>query len=399
MIYLALPVGSSHGWGICGKYVAREMSGLTQERNAATRLITHDFTMEMLGDELEYLALVPLSMKQAEVQAATVAGPAGGQLNGPLLNSIVDKQNMPLVPLRGTRTVGYTFFEENIFKPEWIENARRHYDLVATGSTWCTEVLKAHGLEKVETVLQGVDQRLFYPAPERAAEREFLRDRFVIFSGGKFEYRKGQDLAIRAVKVMQERHKDVVLVNSWFNMWQQSFETMKLSPHLKMPAASGTYFNVMNAILQHNGVDMGRTITLAPRNNALMARIYRNSDVGLFPNRCEGGTNLVLMEYMAVGKPVVATATTGHADVVNAGNAWTIAIEKEQAIPDLSVPGGKGEMVARWPEPSLESMIAQLEQAYQDRGQSEMLGRAAAQTMASMTWRKTAEDFYRLLTG
>src|SRR5205807_2656028 len=149
-----------------------------------------------------------------------------------------------------------------------------------------------------------------------------------------FEYRKGQDLVIRAVKVMQDRHKDVVLVNSWFNMWQQSFETMKLSPHLGMPAVSGNYFDVMKAMLQHNGLDLSRVITLAPRNNALMARIYRNTDVGVFPNRCEGGTNLVLMEYMAIGKPVVATPTTGHADIVNATNALPIAIEKEKPIPD-----------------------------------------------------------------
>jgi glycosyltransferase involved in cell wall biosynthesis len=401
MIYLALPVGSSHGWGICGKYTAREMHALTQEKSDATRLITHDFNQETLGDELEYLALAPLAMKPAELQAATVNGPSGPRLNAPLLNSIVDKTNAPLLAMRGTRTVGYTFFEENLFQPDWIENARRHYDLIATGSTWCTDVLKAHGLANVETVLQGVDRRLFFPAPEGSplAQREFLKDRFVIFSGGKFEYRKGQDLVIRAVKVMQDRHKDVVLVNSWYNLWQNSFDTMKLSPHLRMPTVSGNYFNVMSAILQHNGLDLSRVITLAPRNNALMARIYRNTDIGLFPNRCEGGTNLVLMEYMAIGKPVVASPTTGHADVVNTTNALPIAMEKEQPIPDLSIPGGKGPTVATWPEPNLDSIIAQLEEAYRHREQREALGKAAAQTILPLTWRKTAEGFYHLLTA
>ena len=58
------------------------------------------------------------------------------------------------------------------------------------------------------------------------ARREYFKDRFVIFSGGKFELRKGQDIVIRAVKIMQDRHHDVVLVNSWFNAWQQSIDTM-----------------------------------------------------------------------------------------------------------------------------------------------------------------------------
>jgi glycosyltransferase involved in cell wall biosynthesis len=388
MIYLGLPVGSSHGWGICGKYVAREMHGLTGD---GSRLISHDFNLDAFGDELEYRAIAPLAMSQAQLLAATANGTR--PLDGPLLNSIADKKNTPFLNLRGTRTVGYTFFEENLFQPEWIDNGRRHFDAIATGSTWCTDVLKGYGLADVHTVLQGVDPRLFYPAPAGSAlaGREFLQDAFVIFSGGKFEYRKGQDLVIRAVKVLQDRHKDVVLVNSWFNLWQQSFDTMKRSPHLQFPSISGNYLDVMNGILKFNGLDVTRTITLAPRNNALMARIYRNSDIGLFPNRCEGGTNLVLMEYMACGKPVVATASTGHADIVNPGNALPIAIEKEQLIRDAT-----GD-VARWPEPSLESAVAQLEHAYHNREAVRALGVRGGEEMGRLTWRRTAEEFLRVL--
>ena len=32
MIYLALPIGSSHGWGICGKNLGRELLQLTPVR-------------------------------------------------------------------------------------------------------------------------------------------------------------------------------------------------------------------------------------------------------------------------------------------------------------------------------------------------------------------------------
>lgn len=390
MLYLALPIGSAHGWGICGKYVTREMHALTAGQ---ARLISHDITPDTLGDEFEYHAIAPLALNQQQIVALTANGTR--PLDAPLLNSIADKRNLPFINLRGTRTVGYTFFEENIFQPDWIENARRHFDLVATGSSWCTDVLKGYGLANVHTVLQGIDRRLFFPAPPGSplAEREYLRDAFVIFSGGKFELRKGQDLVIRAVKVMQDRHKDVLLVNSWYNMWQQSFDTMQRSPHLKFPSASGNYFQVMTALLQFNGLDPARTLTLAPRNNALMARIYRNTDVGLFPNRCEGGTNLVLMEYMACGKPVVASAATGHADVVNAFNALPIAIEKELPIHDATG------HVATWPEPSLESTIAQLEFAYQNRPALAPLAQQAAADMEKLTWRATAEGFHRLLTS
>jgi glycosyltransferase involved in cell wall biosynthesis len=47
-----------------------------------------------------------------------------------------------------------------------------------------------------------------------------------------------------------------------------------------------------------------------------MLRLYREMDVGLFPNRCEGGTNLVAMECMAFGVPVILSRNTGRLDLV-----------------------------------------------------------------------------------
>ena len=215
----------------------------------------------------------------------------------------------------------------------------------------------------------------------------------MIFSGGKFEYRKAQDVVIKAAKVMQDRHKDVVLVNAWFNPWQSSFDSMKSSPHLTFPHVSGQYIDVMNQVLAHNGMDLSRVVTLGPRTNALMARIYRNSDVGFFPNRCEGGTNLVMMEYMACGKPVVATATCGHADVITGENAFVVGVGAER---ELRTAAG---VVARWPEPSLESAIEQMELAYQNRGALAAKGERAGRDMRNFTWGHTARRFKELLTA
>jgi hypothetical protein len=39
--------------------------------------------------------------------------------------------------------------------------------------------------------------------------------------------------------------------------------------------------------------------------NFQMPQVLREMDVGIFPNRCEGGTNLVAMECMACGMPVI----------------------------------------------------------------------------------------------
>jgi hypothetical protein len=89
---------------------------------------------------------------------------------------------------------------------------------------------------------------------------------------------------------------------------------------------------------------------------------------------------------------VVATAGTGHADVVNPGVARVIGTPTEVT---LSGPGGAA--IARWPEPSLEETIEGLEWAYQNRGALKAMGDAAGKAMAEMTWEKTARGFLGLM--
>ncbi|MHB8621352.1 MAG: glycosyltransferase family 4 protein, partial [Chloroflexota bacterium] len=306
MIYAALPLGSAHGWGVCGKYLARGLSRLSP-----TRLITDPFTVETLGDDLEYrelLALVPSAEEGSAIDASPLPN-----VPGSVLQCITGKQLLPYKPgIRGAFNLGYAFFEDNLLPDESLDNARRAFERVATGSSWCTEVLRQRGLADVSTVIQGVDTGIFHPDP---APREYFRDRFVVFSGGKLEFRKGQDLVIRAYKVLQDRHPDVMLVTSWHNPWPATLATMRGSPYIRFSSIAQDGITLVSDLLVENGIDLSRAVVLYPRSNATMGRVYANTDVALFPNRCEGGTNLVLMEYMACGKPAVVSYSSGHRDV------------------------------------------------------------------------------------
>src|SRR5207253_2111241 len=108
-------------------------------------------------------------------------------------------------------------------------------------------------------------------------EKEYFKDAFVVFSGGKFEFRKGQDLVIRAFKVLQDRHADVVLVNAWHNFWSFSVQTMIASKHIRFRSNGGDFGSMIQCVLADNGVDLARVVTLGPRSNLSMARIYRNT--------------------------------------------------------------------------------------------------------------------------
>jgi len=108
-----------------------------------------------------------------------------------------------------------------------------------------------------------------------------------------------QHVVIRAYKALQDRHKDVILINAWHNLWPQSMMTMQASTLINFQTRDGPYVQAMYRTLADNGIDPQSVITLPVTSHLAMPRIYRNTDVGIFPNRCEGGTNLVLMEYMA----------------------------------------------------------------------------------------------------
>ena len=380
VLYLALPLGTTHSWGVCGRYVTRELA-----RMAPVCLVTDRLEAGLVGDELELAALRSL-LAPPEIQAGRAA-----DVEAPVLQSVPGPDLAPLRPrLRGRRNVGYAFFEQTTFQPSSIETARTVYDVLATGSSWCSEILRQHGLSEVRTIVQGVDPTIFRPVP---AGREFFGDRFVVFSGGKFALRRGQDLALAAFKVLQERHEDVLLVTSWFNPVPAGVRTMRASPyiHFEAPAGAVEHRTLIEGVLAANGVDATRAIHLGPLPNAAMARVYRNSDIGLFPSRCEGGTNLVMMEYMACGRPAIATFGSGHKDVLTDENSLPLRRLRQATVRD----GDDAPKV--WHDAELEEVVERLEWAYQNRERLAVLGARAAQDMTRFTWANTARAFLELL--
>ena len=384
MIYLILPCGSQFGWGICGKYLVRELSDF-----AEIKYITEPFDLNDIGDELDFKFLK--SKHKLLQETSPTSGKPDVQVNYPVLKAITDESLQPwLTDLKGGFTAGYTFFETNVLPAQNIQNGKDNFDIIVTGSTWCEKVLRKHGLNDVSTIIQGIDPQLFNPSH---AQKELFKNHFVVFSGGKFELRKGQDIVIKAYKVLQDRHPDVMLVNAWYNPWRFSMKTMERSPYIKCKIAETDYLNTINKLLDANGVDLNRVINVMPRSNAQMAQLYKNTDVGLFPNRCEGGTNLVLMEYMACGKPVIASFSSGHRDVINPSNSIPIKNMKSLNITS------KGVLQAVWDDPDLDETIAHLESAYLNRDALQLTGKQAGADLAKLTWQKTGQAFYHLLVN
>jgi glycosyltransferase involved in cell wall biosynthesis len=360
-------VGVASGWGTYGTNLAVELVG----RGIEPALF---FVADPLGlTPAQGAALKEPLARHAHWREARSKGEVRADF--PILHALGDKLDFPpiLRALHGAPDVGVVFFESATIPRENIDLAAR-FALIVTGSTWNAEVLKRHGFTNVRNCLQGVDLDLFRPGTRSGR----FAGRFAIFSGGKLEYRKGQDLVVAAFKKFHARHPDALLVTAWHNPWPQAAQSLGLSGHVAgPPPVVGGRLDVA-AWLTANGLPVGSFVDLGPLANTATAPLLREVDVALMPSRCEGGTNLVAMECMAVGVPVILSRNTGHLDLVGKDNCYTL---------DFQIP--MGEVMRRpdlegWGESSIEEIVTRLEDAYSDR--AEALRRGANGTAFMQEW-------------
>lgn len=387
MIYLDLPISNAHGWGLCGKHLVKALSAKTD-----VRLIKQAADLKGLDLlETHFLASYLLSPDDFQAQKQLQQG----YKPLPMLQAIPYQfpswtvGQWPAPAVTGTWNIGYTFLEESIISPQYRAYLEQHWDIVVTGASWACDALKAQGLQNITSIIQGIDPNRFHSG--YAIKTGFL-DQFVIFSGGKFELRKGQDVVIKAFAVLHKKYKDMLLVAAWHNPWPTTMRSMAQSRHIHIPPVSGSAQEILQQILVANGIDRSRVILLPAYGNEKMPEIYQNTDIGLFPNRCEGGTNLVMMEYMACGKPVIASFSSGHKDLLTDRNALLLKNLTSKGIVINQ------QQIATWDEPHLDEVVAQIEWAYQHREALYPYAVQAAADLSKLTWGKTAAQFYTLLT-
>jgi glycosyltransferase involved in cell wall biosynthesis len=347
MLYLGLSFGDNFGWGICGQYLRKELS-----RRVPTILLENHPELAVRLD-----------------------------LPGKVFQTVSDHEFHTLYPARGLQNLGYAFFEYELTRTA-IERAKQ-FDLIFCGSSWCRDKLLQQGISQVEVLIQGIDPDLFYPMPPRVPA-----EGFVIFSGGKLELRKGQDLVLKAVALLQQKYKDLVLVTAWFNLWPQTMASMEASPFIRFELKGDSWRQQMEHLCQVNGLDPARVVNCENIPHHQLREVFAATDLGLFPNRCEGGTNLMLMEYMACGRPVIASHTSGHRDILNGSNSLSLT-----ELQPFTLRGPNGVPLAAWEYPSLDELVSKIEYAYHHRERLGQLGRKAGEDLKSFTWAATADRF------
>jgi glycosyltransferase involved in cell wall biosynthesis len=378
-VIMGWPIGTGHGWGLYGLNLA-----LNWAADHDIELVSTADSAGLDIDPLRARALLPFLKRSVAVQEdlkkyANQAATAHGLVMACLGDSFHPGPSAHNVTLTGTPTIGSAYFEVGL-SADAVERAKA-FPCIITGSEWNTKLLEAYGIAGGRTVHQGVDPTYFHPAPKG----NFFGDRFLIFSGGKAEYRKAQDIVLAAFKVFADRHPEAMLVTAWYNPWPELIRSLDQSGLVSpVPLNDAGQINLA-AWASANGVPADRIVALGWVPNHKVPSILREMDVAVFPNRGEGGTNLVAMECMACGLPVILSRNTGHNDILFEEACYVLDDQRQTRCGFAGHDGVPG-----WGESQVDELLEQLEQAFQDRAEAARRGKNAAVALAKMTWAATA---------
>lgn len=380
-VALQWPLSSFYGWGVYGLNLVQQWE-LDPEIEV---VCTAPFSPRQIQiDPLRRAALAQFFLRSQAVQAelAKYAGRTMA-LNNPVLIALSgemraapDERN---VALTGMPSIGMIFFESPL--DDGAIARARNLPMIVTGSSWNEQVLRSHGVERVRTVLQGIDPAHFHPGPRLG----LFPGRFVVFSGGKVEDRKAQDLVLAAFRIFAARHAEALLVTAWHSPFPQFAASVdrsgKAAPVAFKPDGSIDVAGWAAA----TGIAPSQFLDLGAIPNTQMAPVLREMDVGLFPNRCEGGTNLVAMECMGCGVPVILAANSGQLDLIRSDNCYPL--ERQAPLPQMD----------GWGESDVDEIVARLEQVFGDREEAARRGAAGAALLATLPWKANADGVKRIV--
>jgi len=385
-------VGDSFGAGIAGKGFALSLAKQVDLRLSIFSLPGFDLGSQVHSPaeaaELRALAAKPLVPEFASFVRGAPSSrrwlcPQDWPRRGPAGMAPIQPRGM---------FVAHVFFEFDKLLPEEISFLEQA-DVVTTASDWATRVLYAHGLRQSATVHQGVELDIFHPHDRNVERPADLQGKFLVFSGGKYEYLKGTDLVIAAFSAFAQRRRDAVLLINAFNPWAWTQASLAHSPHFRFSPVQ-SYPSDLVRVLVDNGVPANRFRVLVPGPRPTLARTMAMSDCGLFPIRCEGGTNHFVMEFMACGRPLITTFSTGLADLLVPGENC-VGLRQLQPVPANLVQPDPAR--GTWHEPSIDEIVAALEFLYESREVGERLARRGLVDIQRFAWPACAEHLLTLI--
>ena len=386
------PLTPYTGWGGYGIQLAQ---ALLEQRQYWPRLLARNDRSALC--DLHWLdALHHLENQSATLAQRLAAAEGAGTLPvhteaavgfSPLGNFV------PAPRFTATKHVGVTFFECSRFSEKDLEIINQ-FDMVISGSRWNQALLKRQGIDRAHLVHQGVDTAVFNPEPVP----QLLRRSLIVFSGGKLENRKGQDIVIAAFRRLLQHFPDALLIAAWGNVGHVGLNTIADSPHVQGAPERGRV-DAIGPWLEANGIPPSNVFLLPCVVNRQLPHLIKQADVAVFASRCEGGTNLMAMETLACGIPTMISANTGHLDLLAMGFGHALPMGQDgsgEVDPRVYRVYG-GDPLGLWGETDPEELLCWWLRIAANREEWRFNGRKHAEAVKSLSWRESMRKLLLLV--
>lgn len=317
------PVASDFGWGLRGLGYALNWPGasVSASPKLTASLPPQDSRQLLLAERIERSRWFQLQIAANAVSAVQIPEP----VLVPLGNALTERPLAFGPTLRGTPHVACPVFEDLEMAETHVDNLKA-FDAVVVASRWNQGVLADWGVE-AQLCHEGIDSVLFNPSVRNRASD----GKFRVFSGGKAEWRKGQDLVIQAFAKFAEAYDDAVLVAAWGSPFAWAAHSFEGKWEYGSPPGLHNNRPNWHAWVQRAGINPRQFEWIEPRPNWQMPAIYANVDCAVFPNRCEGGTSFPTMECIACGIPTLVRYAHGLRDL-QGWDASLLMTEEDETV-------------------------------------------------------------------
>ena len=305
--------------------------------------------------------------------------------------------------VKGSIPVGVIAFENITPSPEAVALMNQKLAGVICVSEINQRVLQEHGVKNTATIIQGVSTDVFSPSlvtPPLVAPPigSSGNNPFYIFSGGKLEIRKAQDVVTKVFREILKSIPHATLVTAWHSSYGAGFvDRFNRQKALEHPFVYDSETERLDVVasLQANGISSDRVIDLGPVQNRDFAAIHRNMHCALFLSKFEGGTNLPAMETIASGVPTILSAASGHLDLLNISPSLTPLAVSQSVMPSFvdqksgqvltldQVPRFKG-----WFFPAVSETVKMVDKIYKNYDWARSLALKSAQDLSHYSWHR-----------
>jgi glycosyltransferase involved in cell wall biosynthesis len=268
-----------------------------------------------------------------------------------------------------------------IFELDRFSSAELHHlraqDVVFAPTKWAQNVLVEAGAGwPIHVANFGVDCSQFPVAPLPVSPLT------TFLNVGKWEYRKGHDVLLRAFDAAFSAGDQVKLVLACHN-----------------PVARKAGYNEDWRRCAKAG-RLADKVVLVDRmeSQADVAALMASSDCGVFPARAEGW-NLPLLEMLATGRPVIATRYAAHTEFCTDDNSLLIDVDETEDAFDGVWFHGQGAWARLGPR-QFDQLVEHMRSIHRQKQDGSLgVNVAGAQTAQGLTWAATVRQIVSSLSS